>query len=392
MNRSLLSYIILFLFFIPNFIFAQTFVSKIRIGILSKISPGTVRIIYKNARVISGTKTFPDRNSSVLVRAESDQILIVSRIFSQKTNHLLFSGGQYELLLPGSETPRYYAGDLEISSLSGKLKFILTVPREDYVSEAIISEFGELLVSKNETKPWKEEYKTSAEAVIRSYTLANLGRHSKEGYDLCDLTHCLHYSGKNIKDKIQEGFRPKLVLKDPKNRPLETFFHSTCGGNLSSPSVFWKNFGENSKLFRSGKDIWKGNEIQCRNSPHFVWETLIDKNEMEEILNSKNISDFSPSYEEKRVTRFDYSDSFKKKNIPISEFLSRMGKRFGWNRTKSNDFIMETGSKGFFFRGKGLGHGIGLCQYGAKEMAIRGAKSKEILNFYYPRAIIEVLP
>lgn len=37
-------------------------------------------------------------------------------------------------------------------------------------------------------------------------------------------------------------------------------------------------------------------------------------------------------------------------------------------------------------RGRGFGHGVGICQYGAEEMASRGASSREILERYYPGA------
>jgi len=35
-------------------------------------------------------------------------------------------------------------------------------------------------------------------------------------------------------------------------------------------------------------------------------------------------------------------------------------------------------------RGRGWGHGVGMCQWGAIEMGRKGASETEILRFYYP--------
>jgi stage II sporulation protein D len=41
--------------------------------------------------------------------------------------------------------------------------------------------------------------------------------------------------------------------------------------------------------------------------------------------------------------------------------------------------------------GRGLGHGVGLCQWGAKELARRGLDYRAILRHYYPGTAIGVL-
>jgi stage II sporulation protein D len=44
-----------------------------------------------------------------------------------------------------------------------------------------------------------------------------------------------------------------------------------------------------------------------------------------------------------------------------------------------------------FVAGRGFGHGVGLCQYGARQMARDGKTAQEILNFYYPNSRIKIL-
>lgn len=49
--------------------------------------------------------------------------------------------------------------------------------------------------------------------------------------------------------------------------------------------------------------------------------------------------------------------------------------------------MSTTGDK-FAFIGRGVGHGVGLCQTGAAEMAREGKSYRDILAFYFPRALI----
>ena len=56
----------------------------------------------------------------------------------------------------------------------------------------------------------------------------------------------------------------------------------------------------------------------------------------------------------------------------------------GWSQLKSNWFEIEAKDNGLVFKGRGLGHGVGMCQWGAKGMAEEGKKFDEILQYYFP--------
>jgi len=51
---------------------------------------------------------------------------------------------------------------------------------------------------------------------------------------------------------------------------------------------------------------------------------------------------------------------------------------------KSTNFTVKLDKEFLYFEGKGWGHGVGLCQWGAYGMAKEGFKAEEILDFYYP--------
>ncbi len=59
-------------------------------------------------------------------------------------------------------------------------------------------------------------------------------------------------------------------------------------------------------------------------------------------------------------------------------------KLVGYDRVWSTAFGVERSEGGFVFRGSGSGHGVGMCQWGARGMAQQGRKAEEILKFYFP--------
>jgi len=59
-------------------------------------------------------------------------------------------------------------------------------------------------------------------------------------------------------------------------------------------------------------------------------------------------------------------------------------RRLGWNVVPSNSFTSHQESEHVILEGAGQGHGIGLCQRGAKAMAEEGSSFRQILNHYFP--------
>ena len=45
--------------------------------------------------------------------------------------------------------------------------------------------------------------------------------------------------------------------------------------------------------------------------------------------------------------------------------------------------------KSIIFKGRGWGHGVGMCQWGAKVMADKGYTFRKIINYYFPGTKIE---
>ena len=56
----------------------------------------------------------------------------------------------------------------------------------------------------------------------------------------------------------------------------------------------------------------------------------------------------------------------------------------GYSKIRSTQFHIESIGREVVFTGKGAGHAVGLCQWGAKEMAELGYRYQSILEYYYP--------
>jgi stage II sporulation protein D len=59
-------------------------------------------------------------------------------------------------------------------------------------------------------------------------------------------------------------------------------------------------------------------------------------------------------------------------------------KAIGYGVIKSTNFSVRVENREAVFSGLGNGHGVGLCQWGAKQRALDGFGYAEILSYYYP--------
>jgi stage II sporulation protein D len=76
-----------------------------------------------------------------------------------------------------------------------------------------------------------------------------------------------------------------------------------------------------------------------------------------------------------------------KERLTISAVNLR--KAIGYTVIKSTNFEVTTNVDEAIFVGIGYGHGVGLCQWGAKQRAADGFNYREILSYYYPGTRLE---
>ncbi len=255
---------------------------------------------------------------------------------------------------------------------------IQTIGIEDYVLRVLASEMP--------VKSPLEALKAQA-VVIRSFAKASLGRHQMQGFDFCHLTHCQVYrKPKYIHPKLREAIKQSrgLVLSY-QGKTIEALYHSTCGGH-TSPNQ--KVFGGRPLSYLQGVN----DQDFCEVSPHFHWESKVSYAELNDIFFPHSSFQSQPvSLQMGSIHREVQGRWFELKilglnslNISAQNFLLQIGRKLSWSRLKSAWFEIKVKKEGLVFKGKGLGHGVGMCQWGAIGRAQAGKNFKEILYHYFP--------
>ena len=281
-----------------------------------------------------------------------------------------------------NELQRSYPGALHVVLEGGFLRFINEVDVEAYLPSVVAGELSGAPASALE-----------AQAVVsRTFALTSPQRHELSGYQLCDLAHCQLYRGRTeetaeARAAVEKTRGQVLLVGGVVFRP--TFFHSSCGGHTSrAQDVFKEEEGAGPGV----SDVEKGAAL-CAEAPDFAWEWTIDRLELARGLglNGKpDVAAFEPLRRDPGGRLIELK-AFGKR-FAASEFRSAVGRAFGWQTLRSLKVTASQADHLVTFRGTGLGHGVGLCQQGARALAAKGADAKTILKRYFPDSQVRPAP
>lgn len=259
----------------------------------------------------------------------------------------------------------------------------LRLPLDEYV-------FG-VLAAEGSTEDELEALKAQA-VVSRTYALKNLGRHSRDGYDLCNSTHCQRYvpvRDESARPDFYELLRRALsettgeTLRDRQGRVAESYFSASCGGATANIETLW---GVKAPAqLRGRRDEYCAGTAQ-------PWTDTIPHAQLLRALRDDARTDVGARLDGVRVVRRDASgraewvalEGERRRLVRGWDFKIVVGRTLGWQVLKSSRFEVARTGAGFVFRGRGFGHGLGLCQAGAHVMARRGASYRQILEHYLP--------
>lgn len=340
--------------------------------------------ITKNGHVLNGT-------FSISVTGKN-----VKGIFNGETqtapSFSIHAGGRGVYIYGKGAPKRLYRGPLTFSVDSkGFLKIINKVQVEEYLPGVLTGEIGDL--------KQKEAYKAQA-VTARTYTLTLKNNHIKEGYNLCDSPHCqVYYGAENIKPKAAEAVEAtRGQILTYKGTPAATFYHSSCGGYTEDITKVWG--GNKSKPYLvSVRDGDNPRKPYCAIAPKFKWKvklyftglTRIARqnewiNKNEEAVGLRVSESGEPGG---RVHELELYTRERRIKISATDFYHGVGRKETWNAVKSCNFKIIQGKGYVILDGKGSGHGVGMCQWGAEGMARRGFTYKQILYHYYPGTVIK---
>ena len=214
----------------------------------------------------------------------------------------------------------------------------------------------------------------------RTFALANRNRHRSEGFDLCDTTHCqVVKPATEITRRAAAATSGRVLLHQ--GQPAFVFYSAWCGGKSELASQVWP--GAIDYPYEPAQ-----HDDACEDEPE--WESEVRVDVIERALRTaglrgsrlRNLRVLSRNTSD-RIARLGV-EGFTPGEISGNEFRMAVGRVAGWQSIKSTSFDIDRTSTGYRFKGRGFGHGVGLCVIGAGRRAAKGAGADQILKFYFP--------
>ncbi|MCX5786374.1 MAG: SpoIID/LytB domain-containing protein [Elusimicrobia bacterium] len=347
---------------------------RIRVAIVRDSPPIKLKTSVKTyvQEVKTGQKYLLLANAYYEIRSFGTQSLSVANQKLSSPIRLLAADGSEKIRLGGN----IYKGDMLIKVASnGRLDIIEELPLEDYLYGVLPSEMS---------PSWPLEALKAQAVASRSYAAKNIN--PAKDFDITSGADMQVYNGtKGVNSRILEAVNSTRgeVLKY-KGKIITAFFHSCCGGRTASAKAYWGE--EVVKPLEGVSDPYCSLAAHYQWSFHVPYEDLLTfvQNSGSTALKIKAIKVYKKDRSGRALSLLFHTDQGDFQ-LPAGEFR----KNFGSNSFRSTYITrIKEDKSGYEFYGRGWGHGVGLCQEGAKEMAARGKSYKKILRHYYPGASI----
>lgn len=272
---------------------------------------------------------------------------------------------------------RKYRADVRVRRLEGgQLRLIAAVELEDYLTGVIGHEMP---------LRWSDAALHAQAIAARTYALVNLKPRSD--HDLKADERSQVFGGVMADDAraraMVEATRGMILTWNGK--PFTTYFHSTCGGDTIPANWI---FGPSDDI----PPLQGATGCKCQSSRLYRWSQEVDlagHAATRELVLELPVREASVD----AWPRGGY--------VKTATVVDAGGERItrgaaDWRRLfklKSTSFEVAVGPGGttLTISGRGWGHGVGMCQYGADGFAKEGLTGEQILLHYYPGAKLEKL-
>ena len=261
---------------------------------------------------------------------------------------------------------REYMTDLLVEVSMNSLLMINKLDVERYIMGVVETEAG---------YQCDLEYYKVQSILSRTFAFRNPERHATEGFNLCDAVHCQAYKGRNLwSEDVEIGTEVTngLVLVDEDSLLINAAYHANSGGETRGAEQIWLN---GKSYLRPVLDPFSLNQ------PAAKWQKAMPVDDWIRYLREKGV--FVGELADTAALEFpvrhrqDYYLSGQD-----SLLFSVIRDDF---KLRSDFFSVKVDGKQVILDGKGYGHGVGLSQEGAMEMARKGYHYTAILNYYYHR-------
>jgi stage II sporulation protein D len=343
--------------------------------VASARASGTIRVaLVEAARTVElrGTdieiselgSPWPPRRSSVVRAAATGGVVELDGIRAP--------GFRLRSTAPIRMNGREYDGALELVPAGGGLAVVNELPLEDYVVGVIRAEAGD---------KWPLEALRAQAIVARTYAAYHRLIGASRPYHVVASTAHQQYFGRVPSASPTWGATREtagqVLLWEGELFPA--FYHTESGGYTEDPRTVFAT-----------RNMPALKPVRCEfsaGSPHYYWSLDVRLTDLAEILRRNDVSvgtvkaievvERTPSLRAATVLVHGTRGSARLRGNDFRRML-------GYDTFKSTLFAVAVDAQAAHFSGRGYGHGVGMCQWGAKAMAEQGYTARQILEFYYP--------
>ena len=305
----------------------------------------------------NSTKLFFDQNKSKVYEIEMDKELVIK----SHDKRGIWLGG------------KRYSGLINIKNLKRDIFVINTLGIEKYLTSVVGSEMPH---------KWPLEALKAQAIASRTYALKKKGN---ELYDIDSTQSDQVYNG--LESKTAQTYKAvkhtRTLVITYENKLINALFHSSSAGMTENSEDVWRN---KYPYLISVKDFDQKN-------PKKYWKKIFSNEELQILfpkiggINNIEILDISKTGRVKNIKligndgSLDFSGKDLRKKMGLKSTLFRF-KFIKVNSLQEKNKIKNF-NKSLIISGMGAGHGVGMSQWGAKHLASRGYKAKDILKYYY---------
>lgn len=227
---------------------------------------------------------------------------------------------------------------------------------------------------------WPLEVNKAFAIASRSYIMGIIKSKPTTPYHVKNTKEHQTYSGVHDNPVLKEAVAQTkgIYLADQKNEPILAMFDSCCGGVIPA-GIHGVDFVRAPYLARTYPCNY------CKDCRMYNWSieypiAHLEKTLKKEIKHLKNMHAVKIAKTDNAglVQHVSVKSKHANHNLSGKKLYSLLSK------VRSFHFTVDCNKTHITFSGKGVGHHIGLCQWGAREMVAQGYDYKSILNFYYP--------
>jgi len=270
-----------------------------------------------------------------------------------------------------------YPGRIEVFREGKNILLVNEVDMEDYVASVVSSELP---------ASWGLEAKKAQAIAARSYTYMRRSTSTKE-YHVDGTVLDQVYKGTNTDAASRAAVtatRGQVISLGGKL--VSTFYSSTCAGKTEDPHNVWPG--------RPSHGVSSVTCGYCANSRSLKWSANVSDADL--LAAARESGHRAKTVEELVVLETHASGRTAKLELKTNRggilwSANEFRQLLGWDQVRSTLFKLKRRKEGYDLAGKGFGHGVGLCQWGAQGMDRKGMDYKDILSHYYPGSQLEAL-